>query len=275
MLGTACRSEPASGCDPLLTVPSPPFPCPCTPPVCGVPAVASYAAVWATHLTNPPLCGKLIHGGPGKGYGQNLAVAGTWRYPHFPAADGVNMWVKEGDNYTYALFDTAQGGAGCKTGNWEDCGHYTQVGEGKAGQAVALLVNLPHLQGFPLPLLDLLCLVANVKGMNHLLRSAGVLRGWIAQHALHMRARARMHACSPVSGGLHFPAGRVGQHCHCRLRHRGVSLGALQLADMGVQLWARRERPGRVPVLMRQCYGRSSGGEGVGVGVGWEGCGGW
>ena len=91
-------------------------------------AVASYAFVWAGHLTNYPQCGKLIHGGPGRGYGQNLALAGTKSFPNFTAAYGVNMWVAEGDHYSYALFDTAKGGAGCDTGNWEDCGHYTQVG---------------------------------------------------------------------------------------------------------------------------------------------------
>ncbi|CAI5489143.1 unnamed protein product [Closterium sp. Naga37s-1] len=82
-------------------------------------AVAAEAQAWATTLTNSTYNCGLSHGG-NPGEGQNLSGGGPAGYYSNGAA--VSWWVGEGDLYSYAVFS-----GGCSTGNWADCGHYTQV----------------------------------------------------------------------------------------------------------------------------------------------------
>lgn len=67
---------------------------------------------------------RLAVGGYGPGVGQNVANV----FGNLDAENGqaVNLWVSQGGKYTYHRFD--DGAAGCSTGNWADCGAYTQVG---------------------------------------------------------------------------------------------------------------------------------------------------
>ncbi|CAI5982680.1 unnamed protein product [Closterium sp. NIES-64] len=99
-------SQPPSSFPPLLV------------PLVLVP-VAAEAQAWATTLTNSTYNCGLSHGG-NPGEGQNLSGGGPAGYYSNGAA--VSWWVGEGDLYTYAVFS-----GGCSTGNWADCGHYTQV----------------------------------------------------------------------------------------------------------------------------------------------------
>ncbi|GJP43637.1 hypothetical protein CLOM_g3077 [Closterium sp. NIES-68] len=81
--------------------------------------LAAHAQAWATTLTNSTYNCGLSHGG-NPGEGQNLSGASPSGYYAAPAA--VSWWVGEGDLYSFAVFS-----GGCSTGNWADCGHYTQV----------------------------------------------------------------------------------------------------------------------------------------------------
>ncbi|CAI5489145.1 unnamed protein product [Closterium sp. Naga37s-1] len=82
-------------------------------------SLAAEAQAWATTLTNSTYNCGLSHGG-NPGEGQNLSGGGPAGYYSNGAA--VSWWVGEGDLYSYAVFS-----GGCSTGNWADCGHYTQV----------------------------------------------------------------------------------------------------------------------------------------------------
>lgn len=58
----------------------------------------------------------------GSGYvGENLA----WGYD--TAGDATDAWIDERTHYKYQIFDTTLNAAGCDTGNWSGCGHYTQI----------------------------------------------------------------------------------------------------------------------------------------------------
>ncbi|CAI5986081.1 unnamed protein product [Closterium sp. NIES-64] len=81
--------------------------------------LATRAQAWATALTNSTYNCGLSHGG-NSGEGQNLSGASPSGWASDAAA--VSWWVGEGDLYSYAVFS-----GGCSTGNWADCGHYTQV----------------------------------------------------------------------------------------------------------------------------------------------------
>ncbi|CAI7777117.1 unnamed protein product [Closterium sp. NIES-53] len=81
--------------------------------------LAAEAQAWATVLTNSTYNCGLSHGG-NPGEGQNLSGGGPAGYYSNGAA--VSWWVGEGDLYSFAVFS-----GGCSTGNWADCGHYTQV----------------------------------------------------------------------------------------------------------------------------------------------------
>ncbi|GJP40041.1 hypothetical protein CLOM_g24332 [Closterium sp. NIES-68] len=81
--------------------------------------LAARAQAWATTLTNSTYNCGLSHGG-NSGEGQNLSGASPSGWATNGAA--VSWWVGEGDLYSFAVFS-----GGCSTGNWADCGHYTQV----------------------------------------------------------------------------------------------------------------------------------------------------
>ncbi|CAI6004363.1 unnamed protein product [Closterium sp. NIES-64] len=81
--------------------------------------LATRAQAWATALTNSTYNCGLSHGG-NSGEGQNLSGASPSGWASDAAA--VSWWVGEGDLYSYAVFS-----GGCSTGNWADCGHYTQL----------------------------------------------------------------------------------------------------------------------------------------------------
>ncbi|CAI5534853.1 unnamed protein product [Closterium sp. Naga37s-1] len=77
------------------------------------------ALAWATVLTNSTYNCGLSHGG-NPGEGQNLAAGKPGG--HFSSAEAVSWWVGEGKLYSLAAVTN-----GCSTGNFSDCGHYTQV----------------------------------------------------------------------------------------------------------------------------------------------------
>jgi len=58
----------------------------------------------------------------GSGYiGENLA----WGYNS--AGEATDAWINEKLHYHYQIFDTSVNAAGCDTGDWTACGHYTQI----------------------------------------------------------------------------------------------------------------------------------------------------
>ena len=61
------------------------------------------------------------HGGL-NGFGQNLA----WSSGVLTPAQAVQLWANEGALYQRSLFNPPAA-SGCTTGNWADCGHYTQM----------------------------------------------------------------------------------------------------------------------------------------------------
>ncbi|CAI5489144.1 unnamed protein product [Closterium sp. Naga37s-1] len=81
--------------------------------------VEADAQAWATVLTNSTYNCGLSHGG-NPGEGQNLA--GGKPAGHYSSAEAVSWWVGEA-----ALYSLAAVKNGCSTGNFSDCGHYTQV----------------------------------------------------------------------------------------------------------------------------------------------------
>ena len=56
------------------------------------------------------------------GYGQNLA----WSSDFLSAQEAVQMWADEKADYKRSLFNPPAA-SGCRTGDWGDCGHYTQM----------------------------------------------------------------------------------------------------------------------------------------------------
>ena len=107
--------------------------------------MATRAEFWANQLaTNATVYGSapcnLVHGDT-SGVGQNLAMYGGGGDVYKPY-QGVNLWVNEGKDYDYALFnpfssDPAIAASGCRTGSWSGCGHWTQV-RGHPGKEEAI-----------------------------------------------------------------------------------------------------------------------------------------
>ncbi|CAI5468153.1 unnamed protein product [Closterium sp. Yama58-4] len=82
-------------------------------------ALAVRAQAWATALTNTSYNCALVHGGH-DGEGQNLA--GESPAGQLTNGAAAQLWVDEGQWYNVAVFPD-----GCAGGQWEKCGHYTQV----------------------------------------------------------------------------------------------------------------------------------------------------
>ena len=122
----------------LLHAPPPTSPPCCHHPTFSITPVATRAQFWANQLaTNATVYGSapcnLVHGDT-DGVGQNIAMYGGGADTHVPM-DGINLWVNEGKDYDYALFnpfssDPAIAASGCRTGSWANCGHFTQVRRG-------------------------------------------------------------------------------------------------------------------------------------------------
>jgi len=81
---------------------------------------AVQAQQWANQLAQQNNC-NMQHG-DSQGYGQNMA----WNAGLMTPEQAAQMWVNERDHYTLSEFDAPQA-SGCSTGNWDDCGHYTQL----------------------------------------------------------------------------------------------------------------------------------------------------
>lgn len=92
--------------------------------------VATLAEAWVNNLAANYSC-KMYHPfqlGKAQPYGQNLASTDYSPSPlvyKYNNTEVVNLWNAEGADYTYAVFDSVT--AGCTTGSWKDCAHFTQV----------------------------------------------------------------------------------------------------------------------------------------------------
>jgi len=82
-------------------------------------SLANQAQQWANTLYSEDNCA--MQHGDYQNVGQNLAWSGGLLSPE----QAVQLWVNERSEYRYAIFQPPA--AGCGTGNWEDCGHWTQM----------------------------------------------------------------------------------------------------------------------------------------------------
>jgi hypothetical protein len=103
------------------------------PPLVWSPTLATYAQEWADNLAKNS-CGQPMHRSgqqlQQKGYGENLAVFGSWpSAPNSTAKSAVNGWASEVDCYTYGtVMGTERCDLACYMALYSDgCGHYTQI----------------------------------------------------------------------------------------------------------------------------------------------------
>lgn len=92
--------------------------------LCHCNAVASRALAWTKTLVNNYSC-NIFHPSDLTD-GQNIAAAYGSFGDRQSFVYGFNLWLGEAKLWTYSPFTPPA--AGCSTGNWADCGHYTQVG---------------------------------------------------------------------------------------------------------------------------------------------------
>eukprot|EP00271_Cylindrocystis_brebissonii_P019150 TRINITY_DN5709_c0_g2_i1.p1 TRINITY_DN5709_c0_g2~~TRINITY_DN5709_c0_g2_i1.p1 ORF type:complete len:355 (-),score=22.08 TRINITY_DN5709_c0_g2_i1:1276-2340(-) len=83
-------------------------------------SLARSAQTWADYLGKRKSCALSVDSATR--VGQNVAGASF----ELTLAAAAQLWVDEKKKYTRALFNPP-GASGCSTGNWADCGTYTQV----------------------------------------------------------------------------------------------------------------------------------------------------